>query len=115
LVNPFYIKFHFKKNNVLFIIVTNKGKLLYSNTLKKIKYSTTNALSLTKEVLSRLVACKHIQLLKNENISTLLCIYGYIRIEILLVIIGLFHKQGLLLLGVRFHLNNAHNGVKLRK
>lgn len=104
----------FKINNICVLVNTENGKLLGIYTFGKLglKYNKNKAsvISFVKE----LFLCDIIRHLYLQNIPVFIEIKGTSNISLLFLILDMFSKLRLYIIGLCFKKSNPYNGVRLR-
>jgi hypothetical protein len=109
-LSSYYIVIRYKKNNPSFLIVTNQGRLLFSRTLKQLKFK--GKVTLNKEILATIIKHMGILLKSRQIVSYLLKIEGSLPLPLLVVFLTLLSKLGLIIIGTLFPVFVPFNGVK---
>lgn len=102
---------YIRANNTFFLITSDQGKVLYSQSLGKIRRKKSRGLTL--ETINAFLQCHLLRSLHNFNVSFLLTLKGFSKNSIIYQLLGFLLKLKFKLISIKYKITSAHNGCKI--
>jgi len=111
-----YCKIIIYKHNLFVLLVSNKGKLIHANTIGKVKgfLGKGSRLNINKDVIARLINLNWFKNIQDRPLNIVLQIIGRIKIELIIVVLNIFKKLNVSIIGLAFTPITAYNGTRFK-